>query len=293
MKIGVIGPGAIGLLFAYYLQKESRSVTVYTRTREQALYLNRHGIMLKKGNETDVVFPKVQALGESVLEDNYLFIAVKQYQLESLLPYLRKSTSKNIVFLQNGMSHLSLIQNMQEKHIAVGIVEHGAKKEGAGIVHHTGIGSTKLGVVRGTMQDFEPIFTLFSNEFSLFAENDWKSILIKKIIINACINPLTALYRVKNGELLENPYFQGAMKQVLLEALEALGETDEDGHWERVCAVCRNTALNQSSMLTDILHKRPTEADAILGFILQEGQRRDIQTPTISFLYQSVKGLEG
>lgn len=292
MKIGIIGSGAIGLLFGYYLQKASAQVTIYTRTTEQAVQIRDKGVVCKRGDQEDAVFPDAQALDEAVLTDDYLFVAVKQYQLESLLPCLHNSASKNIVFLQNGMSHLSFIQEMSDKNTAVGIVEHGAKKEGAAVVRHTGLGVAKLGVVNGTKQDFQPVFSFFSSVFPLLEEEDWRKTATYKLIINACINPLTALYKVKNGELLENEHFQEVMKQTLLETLGALGETDEEGHWDRVCKVCRNTSANQSSMLTDILHKRPTEADAILGYILKEAYRRNIQTPIISFLYQSIKGLE-
>ena len=43
MRIGIIGGGAIGLLFANYLS-EKHDVTIYTRTQEQAELLNRDGL---------------------------------------------------------------------------------------------------------------------------------------------------------------------------------------------------------------------------------------------------------
>ena len=43
MRIGIIGGGAIGLLFANYLS-ENHDVTIFTRTKEQAELLNRDGL---------------------------------------------------------------------------------------------------------------------------------------------------------------------------------------------------------------------------------------------------------
>ncbi len=42
------------------------------------------------------------------------------------------------------MSHLHAMQKIENENIAVGIVEHGAKKEERHTVYHTGIGVTKL-----------------------------------------------------------------------------------------------------------------------------------------------------
>ena len=57
---------------------------------------------------------------------DYIFIAVKQYHITDILPLCEKSS---VVFLQNGMSHLHAMQKIENENIAVGIVEHGAKKK--------------------------------------------------------------------------------------------------------------------------------------------------------------------
>ncbi|WP_272919079.1 2-dehydropantoate 2-reductase N-terminal domain-containing protein, partial [Bacillus anthracis] len=44
MKIGVVGPGAIGLLYTFYLQKSNQDVTLFTRTAKQADELNITGV---------------------------------------------------------------------------------------------------------------------------------------------------------------------------------------------------------------------------------------------------------
>ena len=54
MKIGIIGAGSIGLLFASYLSS-AFSVTLYTRTSEQAKEINDHGLHLLKGAEQNRV----------------------------------------------------------------------------------------------------------------------------------------------------------------------------------------------------------------------------------------------
>ncbi|MGR5907479.1 2-dehydropantoate 2-reductase N-terminal domain-containing protein [Bacillus paranthracis] len=67
----------------------------------------------------------------------------------------------SVVFLQNGMSHLHAMQKIENENIAVGIVEHGAKKKKRHTVYHTGIGVTKFGIVRGRSIHFEKYLIAF------------------------------------------------------------------------------------------------------------------------------------
>ena len=82
MKIGVVGPGAIGLLYTFYLQKSNQDVTLFTRTAKQADELNITGVTCIREGKRETVFPPVLPK-ESMLDQqlDYIFIAVKQYYL--------------------------------------------------------------------------------------------------------------------------------------------------------------------------------------------------------------------
>lgn len=106
--------------------------------------------------------------------------------------------------------------------------------------------------------------------------------LWRKALVNAAINPVTALAGVSNGRLLEAPYRQEATT-LLREAQRAAGsagyvfsdsEADED--FERVV---RATAGNRSSMLQDRDRGRPTEVDAISGELLRTATAHGIELP--------------
>ncbi|MCP8970254.1 2-dehydropantoate 2-reductase [Ectobacillus ponti] len=291
MKVGIVGGGAIGLLFAYYIQRAGHAVTVYTRTKEQAAYIQRNGITCIRGEREHTAFPRAVVWGLQIPQDDYLLVAVKQYDIPAVIRHLSDAKSR-LVFLQNGMSHVELMQQLRQP-AAVGIVEHGAKREGPGTVRHTGPGLTRLGIVSGEAAAFADAEGLFHMEsFPFVEENDWQGVLQGKLIVNVCINPLTALYRVSNGALLQNPHLQSAMRQVFLEAAHVLGMEDKE-HWERVCHVCEKTAANTSSMLADLQAGRETEIDAIVGYLLGESEKSGKAAPLLSFLYQSVKGLQG
>ncbi|HDR6308384.1 TPA: 2-dehydropantoate 2-reductase [Bacillus cereus] len=291
MKIGVVGPGALGLLYAFYLQKSKQDVTLFTRTAKQAEELNITGVTCMREGKSETVFPPVLPI-ESMLDQqlDYIFIAVKQYHITDILPFVRGESS--LIFLQNGMSHIHAMQQIRNENIAVGIVEHGAKKEEKHTVYHTGIGVTKFGIVHGQSIHFEKIFNCFPFPyFPIQIEDDWKDVMHKKLVVNVCINPLTALLQVQNGELIKNPFFYQMMEQVFQEVV-FLVEEEKEMVWEMVRHVCERTSRNTSSMLADVRANRQTEIGAIVGYVLKEAKKQKRSVPTLQFLFDAIKGLE-
>ncbi|WP_144503909.1 2-dehydropantoate 2-reductase [Bacillus mycoides] len=292
MKIGIVGPGAIGLLYTFYLQKSNQDVTLFTRNAKQAEELNLTGVTCIRNGERETVFPSILPI-ESMLDKqlDYTFIAVKQYHITDILPFVQGESS--LIFLQNGMSHLHIMQKIGNERIAVGIVEHGAKKEDGHTVHHTGIGVTKFGVVRGQSSCFKKVFNCFPFDyFPIQIEDDWKGIMRNKLVVNVCINPLTALLRVENGELISNPFFYQMMEQVFQEIAFLVKEEDKEMVWQMVCQVCEKTSHNTSSMLADVRANRQTEVNAIVGYVLEEAKEQQQSVPTLRFLFNAIKGME-
>ncbi|AND10935.1 2-dehydropantoate 2-reductase [Bacillus thuringiensis] len=291
MKIGIVGPGAIGLLYTFYLQKSNQNVTLFTRTAKQAEELNETGVTCIRDRTCETVYPSVLPIESMVAQNlDYIFIAVKQYHIDDILPFVEGAAS--LIFLQNGMSHLQKMLNIGCENIAVGIVEHGAKKEGGHIVHHTGVGVTKFGVVCGQSIHFESVFHSFPvSYFPVQIETDWKEIMHKKLVVNVCINPLTALLGVKNGELTKNRFFYQMMEQVFQE-VAFLIRGEKEMVWQMVRNVCEGTSRNTSSMLADVRANRQTEINAIVGYVLEEAKKQQRPVPTLQFLLDAIKGLE-
>ncbi|MDX8288251.1 2-dehydropantoate 2-reductase [Metabacillus indicus] len=290
MEIGIIGTGSVGMLCAAYLAKE-HIVTVYTRRKEQSDLINEKGIILIHGDQKTTV-KDVKARSGKDFKEPLLIIAVKQYQLGDVLPLLKKTKErKNLLFLQNGMSHIPMLESLEGHNVYIGSVEHGSLKTGDGTVEHTGAGVIK---VSSLFPDQPPLSlaALDSVRFPFKAARDWKEAHSRKLLANAVINPLTALLKVKNGELTENPYYSRMAKSVFKEASGILGITDENAEWEKVMEICRRTAENRSSMLRDTEAGRKTEIDGIIGYLLDEAKKQKTRVPLLEFLYHAVKGGE-
>lgn len=295
MAVSIIGAGAIGLLFSAYLKKANVDVTVYTRTNEQAEIICKEGLYLVV-NDVETNF-KVQAkaiTAVDMLDDEIILVAVKQYQLNDLKQIIRKNRKGKIfLFLQNGLGHLEFLKELNDCQIFLGMVEHGAKKIAANKVIHTGIGITNIAYFTSNQSIDEPIFYQDWNQeqFPFAFRSDWYEMVAHKLVANAVINPLTAIFRVKNGQLLVNPYLKQLMHSLWLETVEVLQLQSED-LWGYVVDICEKTQANESSMLRDIQAKRPTEIDAISGYIIERAKMQNMLVPYTTFIYNSIKALE-
>jgi 2-dehydropantoate 2-reductase len=201
--------------------------------------------------------------------------------------------------------------------VAVGVTFEGATLLGPGEVRHAGRGPTLVGACpengltpqpplptadrgrqeRGSEADRLAAFAdlLCRAGFDARVVTDIEGVLWGKAIVNAAINPLTALWRVPNGELLAN-----ADRRALLVGLakEATAVATARGITlpypdpvARVEEVCRATAANRSSMLQDVERGRPTEIDSINGVIVAEGRRLGVPTPVNETVWRLVRGL--
>ncbi|KMY45097.1 hypothetical protein AC622_13375 [Bacillus sp. FJAT-27916] len=292
MRIGIIGGGSIGLLLAGRLGR-GHKVTVFTRTESQADAINCAGGINIKGIHPVFTECKAETLSPSstVGDQELLIVTVKQGAIEAVLPSIHHLKSP-IVFLQNGMSHLKKLDSLHSASVYVGITEHGALRNHETETIHTGLGSVRIGLYKGERRD--DIFDAIHHEFPIEIVSDIYPRLIEKLVVNACINPLTAVLGVKNGELITNSYFRRLLCEICKEVCRGLGieEGEHRDYQEKVLLICERTADNKSSMLRDMELQRKTEIESILGFCLEEAEKRKEKVGMVSSLYMMVKGLE-
>jgi 2-dehydropantoate 2-reductase len=131
--------------------------------------------------------------------------------------------------------------------------------------------------------------------FEARVARDIRQARLRKLLANVCLNPVTALFRVRNGALREPPY------AILAEALaleaapvlraEGLAITAA-GAIARVMEVARTTARNRSSMLQDLLAGRRTENDHLTGALLRLARRHRLAVPTHAALHRLIHVIE-
>jgi 2-dehydropantoate 2-reductase len=260
----------------------------------QADHLNRLGITYKdQFGLTDNVPVQAIPVTEFSGKESHCVITVKQTSIHELA-FLKEEKFKNIscLFLQNGISHIPFIESLPQKAVSVGIVEHGAVKNDYSDVCHLGKGKIKIASYRG--YDSTNWLSLFRDErFPVKSEDNWKEMLYEKLIMNASINPVTAMLRIPNGELVTNEYAFEIMKHLFEEVLLVLNMTNRrDELWKDLLTICRNTSLNRSSMLKSVENGQQTEIDSITGEIIDLAHNNNIHIPCSKFVYQVIKALD-
>ncbi|AJD90902.1 2-dehydropantoate 2-reductase [Jeotgalibacillus malaysiensis] len=289
INIHIIGAGSIGLLFAHRLSKCGHSIQIITRSEKQSEELNRHG----------VVNQSAQKITAGPLEHTQfhqadaVLIAVKQYHLEAIMPAISDiPASIPLIFLQNGMSHLEHLSSLTHEHIFVSTVEHGAKKLNAYSVQHNGVGWWRLAAYRGEDEKLQSILACHHKDFPIEYESDYLKLLRVKLIKNLMINPLTAIFQVKNGVLADNPYFNKMMISLYEELSAVFPEEIGYCSFQDILDLCRRTAENESSMLSDIKAGRKTEVESLTGYAIKIAEEKNVMPVLLIFLEKSILAIQ-
>jgi 2-dehydropantoate 2-reductase len=291
MKVGVIGGGAIGMLFSAYLGKHF-DINLYVKRPEQREVINSTGIILHHEDSLETV--QIKAVGDfgDLSENDLIIIAVKQYHLASLSGTLWKIPQDTpLLFLQNGIGHLKLLEQLPHSHLFVGTVEHGALKVADNEVAHKGKGKTNAAVFRGNDKMLREL-SQSCIDFPFHIQPDYELMLLEKLAVNAVINPLSAVLGVRNGQLVESDDFKDLAQSVFNEIIVLYPRLNSIIDFNDIKAIASNTSGNTSSMLADLQTNRQTEIEAILGAVIEEAKVNDVSLSIIPILYKMVKGLD-
>ncbi len=302
MNIAIIGPGAVGLLLAGYLQKSGAGVRLVDELPDRAALLNRDGIRWE-GVEADFRFNvPVTADMADMAGTDLAILCVKAYHTDAASRRLCHAGYRGAVMtLQNGVGNAEIIsRNCPGAPVIAGITSEGANLVADNHVRHAGKGKTVFGPLEPGFPDDRFMNEVVSvmKEAGLDAElsGDPRSLVWGKVLVNAGINALTAILEVRNGRLLEIGPARALMADLVREGREVavrkgISLVDADPV-ARVEEVCRLTASNYSSMCVDIKNGRRTEIDFINGAIVREGAALGIPCPCNDSVTKIVQGLE-
>lgn len=317
MKHLIIGGGAIGLLMAARLSAAGLRTGILTRSAEQAASLRARGVQLTASAGVGAARPAaaypVEAVG--VWEDEALrfgqgaeelavWLTVKQPQLtEQLLERLKVVVPAGalLICMQNGIGHIERLERaMPRLDVIPAITTEGALAgEDGTSVTHSGRGQLHMGEAREEQARIRQKILLISLEragISAFLSNEIEGRIYQKLLINSIINPLTALYGIKNGQLPDDSSRLKLMKGLHDEAihiLSAAGVACTADSWQLVLEVCRNTAANESSMLRDTRRGRRTEVEWINGGWVRLAGRLGLKAPLHQAMCSLIRALEG
>ena len=296
-RIAIVGPGAIGSLFGALLAREGSDVFLLDDNETRAAQRSSRGIRVVDGDSEWVaaVTSSTDAADFGIADT--VMVCTKAYQTESAIRDMTPLVGADtiLVSLQNGMGNAEQLVAVAPGRCVCGTTAMGAILGEAYAARWTGRGATQLAPFGDTpiaaAESVSALLTAADCENQVLA--DAQSMLWGKLIINAAINPVTAIHRITNGELLENGEIR---EQAYMAAREAAAVADALGialpYDDVIAAVtrfCVKTAEYRSSMLQDVEHNRRTEIDAITGAIVREAACLDVPVPVSTKLLAAIK----
>ena len=289
-KIAVVGPGAMGCLFAVKLTRAGNKVHLVDYRADRAERLNKSGITLETadGNRVTHYIPTVTAIPGG---QDLVLVLVKSQHTGSL----RFPPEVPLLTLQNGLGNVEILCNMVgSARVLAGVTTEAAHLLGEGQTRHAASGLTQFGA--WTSCPVTPASRILQEAgFNVEITGSPGQLIWEKAAISSAINPLTALLDVPNGKLLEIPEIRQLMRDLVVEASKVAateGYRFPHSLVERAEQVCRDTRSNLSSMVQDVRAGRQTEIRAICGEILRRAQLASLPTPRTRVIYQLVRGLE-
>ena len=292
----IVGTGALATLFAVRLSAIGVPVTMLGTWPAGLQALNTEGARLIDAKGITLKY-KVRATADPRDCAGALLavVLVKAWQTERAARQLAQCLAAEglALTLQNGLGNDDLLVTaLGKSHVALGVTTTGATLLGPGLARDGGAGRTsieahaRLGPLAGQLRDAG---------FDVDIVPDARSLVWSKLVISVALNPLTALLRVPNGELLERPSARALMEALACEAASVakglgipLAFPDPA---QAVEEVARNSATNRSSMLQDVERGGRTEIDSICGAVARAGEQIGVPTPLNRTIWQLVSAL--
>lgn len=308
MRIVWIGGGSIGLLHAGRFALAGLPAALVVRSGEQRDRILEDGLSLLLAEGERTAFLPCEQIDDDAWFDeppDWMALAVKQTHLSPrligrLAEAMRSHPAAKLLCFQNGIGHVDkLSEHLPADRIFVAVTTEGARRVGWNRVEHTGSGTLQIGHwtdPRGRLEEAKIAVDAFRQAgFHTCVSNNIKEAVWKKLLINAAVNPLTAVLRVPNGALLSSAPWLEVMRRLFEESRQiarAEGIAVPDSAWDELIEVCRRTANNRSSMLQDVESGRETEIEAINGSLVRLARKHGISAPLNETVADLIRGMQ-
>lgn len=312
-SIGIVGPGAIGLLLAHHLSRAGRNVTVLARP-SAVDQLARSGIELfgadGRGSRQSVrVAPVREAEGFDLL-----ILALKGHQLTASardLGHLLES-SRVVMTAMNGVPwwfpHGSAVaprelRSVDEQgtlsalvetaNVVGAVVNIGARTEGVGVVHHVFGSSLSVGpAIPSEIERASAVQRFFAGSgITVELDPNIRKSLWLKLLNNAALNPVSVVTGWTLSDILGNSAARAVTAEIMEEvaavgrALKIIQEVDVEAR----LAYSATFGAFKTSMLQDFEAGRALEIASLCDAVVELARHANVPVPTLTGIIALVR----
>jgi 2-dehydropantoate 2-reductase len=317
MKFLIVGAGAIGAYIGARLSRAGFDVTLFARGPHLKA-MQEHGVQVKSPEGDFAARTSVVASLADAGKPDVVFVAVKAHGLPPLAPDLKPvlGPDTTVISTQNGVPWWffqgfggplqaqplervdpgGVISGVIAPSAVVGsIVYFSTEIVAPGVIQHIEGNRISLGEPGGTRSERvrriaealisaglkAPITTRIRHEI-------WV-----KLLGNASFNPVSALTGCTLAQMANDPDLSQLVRDIMME-VEAVGTRiglELPVSIEQRIAGAGKVGEHKTSMLQDLEAGRPLELEAIVGTVLELGERLDIPMPCTRTVYACTKAL--
>ena len=315
MKIVIAGAGAIGGYIGARLAKAGADVTLFARGPHLQAMRER-GLRVTGPDEDFVVRPKLADDLAAIGPSDVVFLGVKAHALTGLAPKLRPLLGDKtaVVSTQNGIPwwyfqrHGGELEGLclervdpggviaaaiEPRRVIGSLAYFSTEIAEPGVIRHIEGNRISFGEPDGTRSDRCraiaealigaglrcPIGTRIRHEI-------WV-----KLLGNVAFNPISALTRATLEQMVAHPDVSRLVRDVMTEAEAVAGKLGIELpiSIDQRIAGAGKVGAHKTSMLQDLEAGRPMEIDAVVGGVVELGERLQVPMPATRAVYACVK----
>lgn len=303
MRFHILGTGAIGCHVATELRRRN-PVTLLLRSQNhvQEFLDRKNRITYLRLHQQPVEITGFDALNfhdppEDCTVDALVVATKAQHAVEAIRtvkPMLNRDST--LVLFQNGMGVAEeLLSKVWESakdapSIVVGVNRHAVERLAPySIKHNSGWNDPQalaLGAMPHSQKDkIKAVIDAFTEcpdmRTTVLEWPELRKRMMRKLVINATINPLAGVLDVNNGRILESPEAMELLRGLTEEVAKTLTELEctNDELFDEVVKMAEIAAANNCSTVQDLRAKRKSEIEFINGYIVRLAKERGISVP--------------
>ncbi len=297
-RIAILGAGAMGTLFAYYLAEKNDVILVDVRGDVVETINASGGVAID-----DLPVRAVRATQDPAraFSTNFLFVFVKAPNtLAAIRPFAGQlNPATPIVSLQNGLGNEEAIKTALGGTVplVIGVTNEAGLAIGHGRSRRQGVGTTVVGSAGASTATVRSVQGLIARAgLDCAIAYDIRPHQWGKLLANATINPIAALADARNGIVASDPNAAELARLVAHEsAAVARGlriNLPFGDPWQYVRDILATAPEGRNSMTVDLGAHLKTEIDHVNGAIVAAGRRLGIPTPYNEALLRLVRAKE-
>ncbi|MFZ0951554.1 MAG: 2-dehydropantoate 2-reductase [Candidatus Sulfotelmatobacter sp.] len=315
MKFLVAGAGAIGAYIGARMARAGFDVTLFARGPHLRA-LQEHGVQVKSTEEEFVARPAISGSLQAVGPVDVVFLGVKAHALPQLVPQLKPilGPDTTVVSTQNGIPwwyfqgfsgkwegiHLErvdpggVISAAIEARSVVGSIVYFATEVAApGVIQHIEGNRITLGEPDGSRSDRIRAIAeaLAASGFRCPVTTRIRHEIFVKLLGNASFNPVSALTRATLAQMARDPGVSSVIRNIMQEVEEVshkLGMELPISIDQRI-AGAEKVGEHKTSMLQDLEAGRPMELEALVGAVVELGERVGLPMTCTRTVYNCTK----